>query len=143
MRSQFVPQKEEMIELTEEERQGQCAFLQYHFVGADEGVRKRCAQPLSEKEMGKVPRRQVKRRKTVVLCTIQHANTGAFDLTKREMDCLTANLWVNDEVSVHASSLHTHPRIFVSSLYPRGPAFLSSCSCVRSLPQTLPNRMLR
>ena len=43
-RSQFVPRQEGMVELTEEERQGQCAFLQHHFVGADEGVRKRCAR---------------------------------------------------------------------------------------------------
>jgi len=64
--SQILPRQGEMIELTEEERQGQCAFLQHHFVGADEGVRKRCAQPLSEKEVGKVPRRQAKRRKTGV-----------------------------------------------------------------------------
>ena len=98
MRSQFVPRKEEMIELREEERQGQCAFLQHHFVGADEGVRQRCAQPLSEKEVGKVPRRQAKRCKTGVVCTIQHVNTGGFDLTKRQMDCLAANTWVNDEI---------------------------------------------
>jgi len=98
MRSQFVPRQEEMVELTEEERQGQCAFLQHHFVGADEGVRQRCAQPLSEKEVGKVGRRQAKRRKPGVLCTIQHVNAGAFDLTEKEMACLSADDCVNDEV---------------------------------------------
>jgi hypothetical protein len=96
--SQILPRQEEMIELTEEERQGQCAFLQHHFVGADEGMRKRCAQPLSEKEGGKAPRRQAKRRKPGVLCTIQHVNAGAFDLTEAEMACLSADDWVNDEV---------------------------------------------
>ena len=96
--SQILPRQEEMIELTEEERQGQCAFLQHHFVGADEGMRKRCAQPLSEKEGGKAPRRQAKRRKPGVLCTIQHVDTGGFVLTEAEMACLSADDWVNDEV---------------------------------------------
>jgi len=107
-----------MIELKEEERQGQCASLQHHFVGADEGVRKRCTQTLSEKEVGKVPRRQAKRRKPGVLCTIQHVNAGAFDLTKAEMTCLSADKWDRRYIHTHASlyPLYIHAALPFSPL---------------------------
>lgn len=95
---QCVPRKEEMMDLTEEQRQGQCAFLQHYFVGADKGIRKRCAQQLSEKEVGKAPRHQAKSRKTDVVCTIQHVSTGVFDLTKNQINCLDGDKWLNDEV---------------------------------------------
>jgi len=101
--SPFVAQKEEMIELSEKQKQGQCDFLRHHFVGADEDMRNMCAQ-LAAEEGSKASTRQAKRRKAGVVCTIRHGGMGVFDLSNSQLKCLKGNEWLNDEVSAQRSS---------------------------------------
>ena len=55
------PSSEEVLELSEEQKQRQCDFLRKYFVGVDEELRERCTRRPPEP----------KRRKSGVACTIR------------------------------------------------------------------------
>jgi len=114
--SPFAVQKEEMIELSEKLKQSHCDFLWHHFLCADEDMRNMCTQLDAEKG-SKASRRQAKRRRAGVVCTICNGGMGVFDLSNTQLKCLKGNEWLDDEDDVEVGQRvpqHTLPAVLQS-----------------------------